>query len=108
MRRAGLAILLSLSAAALRAGTPQADLRVTITDERTRALPGETLTYEIQAYNAGPDAAPASSVSTELVPSFTATGWTCNAFSGAACSAPSGTGPLLTTVDLPAAGLVVF
>jgi hypothetical protein len=28
--------------------------------------------------------------------------------SGAACAAPSGTGTLLTTVDLPATGLAIF
>jgi uncharacterized repeat protein (TIGR01451 family) len=108
MRPAGLAIVLSLSAVAARAGTPQADLRVTITDDRTRAAPGETLTYEIQVYNAGPDPAPASVVSTELVPSFTAGGWTCTGFSGATCAAPSGSGTLLTTVDLPATGLAIL
>jgi hypothetical protein len=37
--RAGLAGLLGLSAAAARAGTPQADLRVAITDGQTRACP---------------------------------------------------------------------
>ena len=106
--RAGLAGLLGLSAAAARAGTPQADLRVSITDGQTRAVPGQTVTYQIEVYNAGPDPAVASNVSTELVPSFTATGWTCTAFSGAACAAPSGTGTLLTTVDLPATGLAIF
>jgi len=95
--RAGLAGLLGLSAAAARAGTPQADLRVAITDGQTRAVPGQTVTYQIEVYNAGPDPAVASNVSVELVPSFTPTGWTCTAFSGAACAAPSGTGTLLTT-----------
>ena len=108
MRRAGLAILLSLSATAAFAGTPQADLRVAITDHQTRAVPGQNVTYEIEVYNAGPDAAPASIVGDELVPWFTPVGWTCAGFSGAACAAPSGSGTLDTTVDLPATGLALF
>jgi uncharacterized repeat protein (TIGR01451 family) len=108
MRRAGLAILLSLAAAVARAGAPQADLRVSITDGQTRAVPGQTVTYQIEVYNAGPDAAPASFVTTWFVPALTPIGWTCAASSGAACAAPSGSGTLDTTVDLPAAGLALF
>ena len=68
--RAALALALGLVPLSLAAGTPQADLRVAITDGRTRALPGETLTYDIEVFNAGPDPASLSSVTTELVPSF--------------------------------------
>ena len=106
--RAALALALGLVPLSLAAGTPQADLRVAITDGRTRALPGETLTYDIEVYNAGPDPASLSSVTTELVPSFVPAGWTCTGFSGAVCAAPSGSGGIGTTVDLPVGGLAIF
>jgi len=106
--RAALALALGLVPLSLAAGTPQADLRVAITDDQTHAVPGQGVTYQIEVYNAGPDAAPASVVSTELVPWFTPVSWTCAGFSGAVCAAPSGTGTLATTVDLPATGLALF
>jgi uncharacterized repeat protein (TIGR01451 family) len=106
--RAVLALALGLVPLSLAAGTPQADLRVAITDNQTRAVPGQGVTYQIEVYNAGPDPAPASTVSTELVPSLVPVGWTCTGFGGAVCAAPSGSGALTTTVDLPTGGLAIF
>ena len=79
-----------------------------ITDGRTRALPGETLTYDVEVFNAGPDPASLSSVTTELVPSFVPAGWTCAGFSDAVCAAPSGSGGIGTTVDLPVGALAIL
>lgn len=39
-------------------GTLSADIRVTLDDNQLRARPGDTLTYELTVFNAGPDAAP--------------------------------------------------
>lgn len=107
-REAALALALCVSPITALAGTPQADLRVAITDGQTRAVPGQRVTYQIEVYNAGPDPAPVSTVGTELVPAFTPAGWTCAGFSGAVCAAPSGTGTIATTVDLPTAGLAIL
>ena len=99
--------LLSAAPAAHAGGNPTADLRLNIDDARLRVAPGDVVTYEIFVFNAGPSAAPGSTVSDVFPPSLTSVSWTCAGFGGAVCPA-SGTGDIAATVDLPVAGLVLF
>jgi Domain of unknown function DUF11 len=102
------ALLVLTGAAHAAAGTPMADLRVSMSDGVRRVVPGQRVTYEISVYNAGPDAATGASVSDVFVPFIAPGFWTCAGFSGATCTTGSGIGFVATTVNLPVGGLVVF
>ena len=80
---------------------PEAALAVTLTDGRSSAAPGETLTYTITVTNQGPSPAPGVLVSDALPAALTGAFWTCTPSGGASCRA-SGSGSILETVDLPA------
>ena len=86
---------------------PSADLAITKTDGVTSVTAGGTTTYTIVATNAGPSAAPGSSV-TDNFPAALACSTTCVAAGGATCTA----GPFVTnindTVNLPVAGSVTY
>ena len=86
--------------------TPQAELGITKTDGSTTAIPGGSLTYTIQASNAGPSNVSGATVADTLPASLTAT-WTCVGAGGGTCPA-SGSGNLNTSVNLPAGGSVTF
>ena len=83
------------------------DLSITKNDGLTSAFPGQVVTYTIVAVNAGPDAAPGSTVTD--IPPATLTGvtWTCVGAGGGTCTA-SGSGPINDTVDLPAGASVTY
>ena len=86
---------------------PSADLAITKTDGVTSVTAGGTTTYTIVATNAGPSAAPGSTV-TDNFPAALACSTTCVAAGGATCTA----GPFVTnindTVNLPVAGSVTY
>jgi uncharacterized repeat protein (TIGR01451 family) len=91
-----------------------ADLSVTLADAPDPATSGGTLTYTIDAANAGPDAAPATTVTLSLpsgltVTSATGTGWTCSTGSPVTCTRaaalPTGAAPTITvTADVTSPG----
>ncbi|MCB1637145.1 MAG: DUF11 domain-containing protein, partial [Xanthomonadales bacterium] len=64
--------------------------------------------YTIVASNAGPSAAPGTSVSDSFPTALTGATWTCTAAGGAVCPAPSGTGAIAALVDLPVGDSVTF
>ena len=85
-----------------------ADLSITKTDNQTLAIPGAPLTYTITVQNAGPSDVAGAPVSDPFPPPLTDASWSCTATPGGSCGAPSGTGPIATTVDLPAGGAATF
>jgi uncharacterized repeat protein (TIGR01451 family) len=81
---------------------PSGDLRITKTDSLTTVTAGETLTYTIEAWNAGPSDVVNARVNDLLPAAFTNVTWTASYALGA--SGPtSGTGSLVNVlVNLPA------
>ena len=65
------------------------------------------VTYTITVTNNGPDAAIGAVVSDTFPTGLSGVAWTCTATGGAAC-APSGSGDILDTVDLPAGSSVTY
>jgi uncharacterized repeat protein (TIGR01451 family) len=90
--------------------TPQADLSLTKTNNVTTAVPGSPVTYTIVVSNRGPSAVSGVSVSDPLPAGVTAATWVVTATSGggAVTGPASGSGALVTTVDLPANATVTF
>lgn len=90
--------------------TPQADLSITKSDDRTSVVPGTTTTYTITVRNAGLSAVTGASVSDPLPAGVIAAGWTTTTSSGggSVTGPASGVGPLATTVDLPVGASVTF
>jgi len=90
-------------------GTPvsHADVSVGLAGDPSTYTPGEALTYTITVANAGPDTATSTAVTDTFPSAFTGASWTCVASGGASC-APSGSGPISQTVDIPAGGQVVY
>jgi uncharacterized repeat protein (TIGR01451 family) len=83
-----------------------ADLSITKTDGVTSATAGGSTTYTITASNAGPSAAPGSTVNDTFPASLTCT-WTCVGAGGGTCTA-SGSGNITDTVNLPSGGSVTY
>jgi uncharacterized repeat protein (TIGR01451 family) len=91
-----------------------ANLAVGLTDAPDPVLAGTTLTYTVSVSNAGPDAAPATSVTLPLpsgltVTSATGTGWTCTTGATVTCTRaaplPTGAAPAITvTAGVTASG----
>ena len=86
---------------------PVADLSITKTDNDTNARPGDPITYQIVATNAGPSAI-TGAVATDTMPAgITGVTWTCTPATGGSCPAP-GSGDLVAPVDLAVGGSVTF
>jgi uncharacterized repeat protein (TIGR01451 family) len=85
----------------------QADLAITKTDGITSATPGDVTTYTIVASNAGPSAAPNSTVTDTFPAACTGVTWTCIGAGSGSCTA-AGSGDIADTVDLPAGGSVTY
>ena len=84
-----------------------ADLSILNSDGRTSAASGGPITYTIVASNAGPTAVSGAKVSDALPAAITGATWTCVGAGGATC-APSGTGGINDTVNLPVGGAVTY
>jgi uncharacterized repeat protein (TIGR01451 family) len=84
---------------------PPADLSITKNDGVTTIAPGQTNQYTIVVSNAGPGAATNATVIDTLPVTMTGPAWKCTA---GACGTTSGTGPLNTTVTLPAGGSATY
>jgi uncharacterized repeat protein (TIGR01451 family) len=85
-----------------------ANLAITKTDSSTTAVPGTTITYTIVVSNFGPAAAPGATVTDNFPVTLSNVTWTCSASVGSSCATPSGTGDIITTVDLAPNGNVTF
>jgi trimeric autotransporter adhesin len=83
--------------------TPQADLAITKTDGVASAVPGTNTTYIIVASNAGPSAAPGSTVADTFPASCSSVSWTCVGAGGGSCAA-SGSGNISDSANLPSGG----
>ena len=87
--------------------TPRVDLRVSNSDGRQTASPGESLTYLLTVANDGPSDAVAAQISNPFAPQLESIAWTCQASGGASCSA-SGSGPIAESVLVPAGGALAY
>ncbi|GMV31247.1 MAG: hypothetical protein AMXMBFR59_33720 [Rhodanobacteraceae bacterium] len=83
-----------------------ADLSITKTDGVTSATAGGSVTYTITASNAGPSAAPGTTVTDTFPASLTCT-WTCVGAGGGTCTA-AGSGNIADTANLPSGGSVTY
>ena len=87
--------------------TPQANLAITKTNGVTQVNAGGSTTYTIVASNAGPSAAPGSTVADTAPATCTAFTWTCVGSPGATCPA-NGSGSINAIVGLPVGGTATF
>jgi uncharacterized repeat protein (TIGR01451 family) len=89
--------------------TLPADLAITKTDNQATYMPGSNAVYTIVVSNSGPFGAAGASVTDPLPTGITTASWTCSPTAGgAACGAPSGTGAINTTANLPVGGSVTY
>ncbi len=86
---------------------PEADVGVSIGSDAEGYVPGEPLTYTVVVDNAGPDAAPGTTVVDVFPPQLTGPEWVCTPSGGASCPA-AGTGNIMHNVDLPAGSAVTY
>lgn len=87
--------------------TPQANLGITKTNGATTVAAGSNTIYTIVASNAGPSAAPGSTVADTFPATCTSVNWTCSGAGGGTCTA-AGSGNINQSVNLPAGGSVTF
>jgi uncharacterized repeat protein (TIGR01451 family) len=85
---------------------PRADLAVTLTDSRATAAPAGEVTYALTATNAGPSDAVGTMV-TDTFPTALTCNWLCFESGGASC-APSGSGDIAESVNLPVGAFASF
>ena len=84
-----------------------ADLSVTNSDGVSSYTPGGSVIYLVTVHNAGPSDVSGATVAATLSPIVTTASWTCTTTAGATC-APSGTGAVNDTVNLPAGTSVTY
>ncbi len=87
--------------------TPQANLGITKTNGATSVSAGSNTIYTIVASNAGPSAAPGSTVADTFPAACTSVNWTCSGAGGGTCTA-AGAGNINQSVNLPVGGSVTF
>ena len=85
----------------------EADVGVTMSADPPQYTAGAPLTYTITIANAGPAAAPGTTVVDAFPAEYTNATWTCAGTGGATCAA-SGSGTIAGTVSLPAGSEVVY
>jgi uncharacterized repeat protein (TIGR01451 family) len=85
----------------------QADLKVTITDGKTKAIAGTKDTYTITVSNAGPSTARGPLISDTFPNTFTGLTFTATQTGGASGFASSGSGNISDTVALPSGSNIV-
>jgi uncharacterized repeat protein (TIGR01451 family) len=88
--------------------TGVADLSITKDDGLVSALPGDAVTYTVVATNSGPSAVVGASVTDAMPGGLSAVTWTCTADPSSVCAAASGSGDIVTTVDLAVGESAVF
>jgi uncharacterized repeat protein (TIGR01451 family) len=87
--------------------TPEADVAVGLASTPAFYEAGQPLTYTVVVSNAGPSAAPGTTVVDILPAAYTGASWTCAGSAGGTCPV-AGTGNVTVPVDLPAGAQVVF
>jgi uncharacterized repeat protein (TIGR01451 family) len=85
----------------------QADVDITKTNGVSAVLPGQPVTYQIAASNAGPSAVTGATVSDIPPPLLTGVTWTCFATVGSSCPG-SGSGSIGASVNLAVNGVATF
>jgi uncharacterized repeat protein (TIGR01451 family) len=88
--------------------TPQADLQITKTDNKTTAVPGTTDTYTIVVTNAGPSNVTGATVMDTFPAIFTGVTWTATATGGATGFTVSGSGNINDTVTMPVGSTITY
>jgi uncharacterized repeat protein (TIGR01451 family) len=86
---------------------PEADVAVGLSSDPIEYTPGAQLNYTLVVNNAGPGAAPATTVVDIFPAVLSGVTWTCSGMNGATCP-PGGSGNLSLQVNLPSTGEVVF
>src|SRR6184192_2288982 len=86
--------------------TIKADLKVTVTDGKTAAVPGTKNTYTIVVTNAGPSNASGAVVQDIFAATFTGVTFTATETGGATGFSANGSGNINDTVNMPAASKV--
>lgn len=86
---------------------PVVDLAITKSDGVASAVPGESVTYVITVSNGGPHDAVGAVVADSFPGELGNVVWTCEASSGAVCTA-SGSGDIADTVTVPVGGTVTY
>ncbi|MGE5521398.1 MAG: hypothetical protein ACM3VS_15850, partial [Candidatus Dadabacteria bacterium] len=84
-----------------------ADLSITKDDNTNTYTPGTTTTYTILASNIGPSNVTGAKILDQL-PTGTTWSWTASATGGATGFAPSGTGNIDATVDMPSGSSITY
>ncbi len=100
------ATLLGMAWAAA-AQAQSADLVITKTDGAATEIPGTGITYTIVASNAGPNAAPGSTVNDTFPGTLTGVTWTCVGAGGGTCTG-AGAGNIADVVNLPVGATVTY
>ncbi len=85
-----------------------ADLSVSKDDFQLIVFPGQAVNYQVMVGNAGPSDAPMVDIVDSFLPELVGCSWTCTPGPGTACTPETGSGDLISTVDLPAGGTVGF
>jgi uncharacterized repeat protein (TIGR01451 family) len=87
---------------------PVADLAITNTDPTGTYTPGGTITYTVVVSNDGPSAVTGAPVADILPPAVTSATWSATASGVAGVADSSGSGNIVTTVDLQPGASVTF
>src|SRR5207249_10213366 len=88
--------------------TVQADLKVTVNDGKTTAVPGTKDTYTIVVTNVGPSKVIGAVVQDTFTSSFTGVTYTATTGSGASGFAAIGSGNINNTVTMPPASTITY
>ena len=88
--------------------THTADLKVTITDGKTAAVPGNQDTYTIVVRNVGPSDVSGAVVSDAFPTSFTGVAYAATQTGGASGFSASGSGDINDTVVMPSGGVITY
>lgn len=86
---------------------PASDLKIVKTAPATY-VPGSPLTYTIVVSNTGPTDSTGAQIADAIPAGVTSFSWTAVTAGGATVAAPSGSGAIATTADLPVGGTVTF
>jgi uncharacterized repeat protein (TIGR01451 family) len=88
--------------------TVQADLKVTVNDGKTAAVPGSQDTYTIVVTNAGPSRVTGAVIHDTFPSTFTGVTYTATTSGGASGFTANGSGNINNTVTMPAASTITY
>ena len=86
----------------------QADLGITLTDNKVDIIPNESSDYVMVASNAGPAAAPGTTITATLPMAGAGATWSCTGSGGATCPNASGSGNINVAAALPPNGALTY